>query len=358
MATATTLNPADFANRIQTYFNPKLMDAIVLNLVLAQFGMKKSFPARGQTIRFFRPRKANRTGVQTLVEGVTPTTKTEVAVGYVDVPLTQKGGIGEITDVVEAIDLLDTVRLYTSTMGEDAALDFDAVIRDALINGALNSNATYTYGAGSLTGYFERFAGVDPTGNSANDFASLQGLSNANGKMTRARHLAMVTQLKTAGVPKINGLYSAVISPAVTHDIRQDTDWVGAAIRNNGARALYKNEVIELDGAVFIEHDNAFIEDEVYGTFDAADGDSDGLVFSSIYLGRDAFGIPDLSNKRAGGSGLKPKITVLAGADKADPLNQKTVIGWKSHYGCKALITSESSDVPRYGILRTKSTFK
>ena len=62
-----------------------------------------------------------------LTEGVTPATKTEVAVGYVDSILKQRGATAELTDIVRAIDLLDTLDLYTKTMGADAALDFDGV---------------------------------------------------------------------------------------------------------------------------------------------------------------------------------------------------------------------------------------
>src|SRR4051812_32418932 len=162
---ATTSNPADFTNRLQTYFNPKLLQALDFNLILAGYGESKPYPAHGSTIRFFRPRAASKSYVGAIAEGTTPTNKTEVAIGYKDVSLTQRGGVAEVTDLVQATDLLDTVRTYVDAMGGDAALDFDTVIRDALIAGILNSGTTYTYGpTATITGYFERFAGVTPTG--------------------------------------------------------------------------------------------------------------------------------------------------------------------------------------------------
>lgn len=357
MAQATTSNPADFASRVQTYYNPKLLEATEFNLVLGAYGMKKSYPAKGTSIRFFRPRKANRTGVSAVNEGVTPVTLTEVAVGYVDVPLSQRGSPAEITDVVQAIDLLDTVKLYVGTMGADAALDFDTIIRNALVAGLLNSDAAYFSGPGATKqAYFERFGGVVNTADSSVDFDSLSALTAANSKMTRVRHLAMVTQLKDAAVPKIGGQYVAVVSPAVMYDVRQDTDWLNAATQVNN-QALYRNAQIMLDGAVFSEHDNAFVEDETYGTYDDVDNNGDGLIYSTFYLGADSFGIPDLSNKRAGSNQMSPRINILAQADKSDPMNLKTVIAWKAYWGAKPLITSVAGEVPRFGILRTKSTF-
>jgi N4-gp56 family major capsid protein len=357
MAAVTTSNPADFANRVQTYFNPKLLEALDYELVLGTYGIRKAYPASGTTpsIRFFRPRAANTTGVAAITEGTTPATLTEVAVGYVDVPLSQRGALATVTDLVQAIDLLNTVGLYVKTMGADAALDFDSVIRDALRTG-LNNSVQTTFGGGFGGIYFERFAGTT-TGTGAGDdtsaecMATFHALSAANAKFTRARHLTNVTSLKAARVPTIGGKYVAVTPPEVIHDIRQDTDWVNAATQVNN-QALYKGGEIMLDGAVFVPHNNPFREGSTYGTYSAT-----GVNFSVFYLGKDAFGCPEHTNKRAGGSQMGPRISVLANADKTDPLNLKTFIAWKAFWGAKAFITNVAGEVPHYLQFRCKSTF-
>jgi N4-gp56 family major capsid protein len=349
MAAVTTTNPADFADRIQTYFNPKLLKALEFELVLASYALRQAYPANGTSIRFFRPRAANTTGVQALTEGGADSglTLTEVAVGYVDVPLSQRGAASKISDLTQAVDLLNTVQLYVETMGGDAALDLDTVARNALVAGILNSDETYRL--------FERFAGVEHAASdvvdSSDDFTTFNALSASNAKMTRTRHLAMVTQLRQNRVPMIGGKYVALIAPAVMHDVRQDVDWVAAAV-NYDNQALYKRGTIMLDGCVFVEHDNAFREANTYGTHSAS-----GSNYASIYLGREAFGCPELSNKRAGGSPMGPRMTILNQADKADILNRNTFIGWKAYYGAKPFITNVSGEVPHYAILRTKSTF-
>lgn len=346
MAAVTTTNPADFADRIQTYFNPKLLEALDFELVLANYGWRKAYPANGLTIRFFRPRAANTTGVGAIAEGTTSATLTEVAVGYKDITLAQRGGIATITDLTQAIDLINTVQLYHKTMGADAALDFDTVIRNALRTGLNNSDNTYV-----AAGYFERFAGVVNTGDSDTDFATFHALSSANGKFIRATHLAAITQLRAARVPMIGGKYVVAVPPAVMHDIRQDTAWLAAAT-NVDNKALYKRASIMLDGGAFVEHDNPFREAAAYGTFSAT-----GANFSVFYLGDGAFGCPELSNKRAGGSQHGPRITILAGPDKSDPQNLKTTLAWKALWGSAPLITNVSGEVPHYLQLRVKSTF-
>lgn len=353
-ALVSTTNPADFANRLQTYFNPKLLEALVFELHLAEYGLRGKYPAHGTSIRFFRPQQASTASVVAIAQGTTPANLTEVVVGYVDVALSQRGALAKITDIVQAIDLLNTVQLYVKTMGANAALDLDNIIRNALIVGLNDSNATFP-------GYFERFCGVQNTGVSATDYASLLALSRANGKITRAAHIGCVTQLKAAKVPMINGQYVAVTPPQVIHDMRQDTTWVQSAVFDVGT--LYKRAALKLDGCVFVEALNPFIEDEVYKTYDATDDNGNGLVYSTLYLGQDAFGVPEVANDKAGSSPYGPKLIILAQPDKADPLNLVVTIGWKCYYGAKPLITTTdgntpvTGEVPRYLNLRSKSTF-
>lgn len=369
-AIATTTNPADFANRTQTLFNPKLLEALLYNLRLCRYGQSDGYTAIGDTIRFFRPRKASLSYVNAqaltglnitpllaptvLTEGVKPTNLTEVGIGYVDIKMTQRAGYAELTDRLQAIDLVNTLKVYSETMGLDAALDYDTVARNWLINGLYNSNATYNTGTDG--GYFERFAGVAPTGVSANDFATLAGAPQANGKMTRVAALAAVTQLKTSTVPKINGKFVCLTAPQVIHDMRQDQTWVQTGTFQ-AKDQLFQDMSIELDGVVYVEQNNPFTEDNTYGTESTTDAAGDGLVYSNLFLGKAAFGIPNLNNARAGGTQQAPKLIILNQADKADPINQKTTIGWKSFWGAAAFITSLTAERPRYVDLRTKSTF-
>ena len=346
MAQVTLSNPADFASRVQSFYNPKLLDALKFNLALAQYGLQGKYPAAGSTptVRFFRPRIANTTGTGAITEGTTPTTLTEAAVGYVDVTLAQRGALAKVTDLVLATDLLDTVKLYTQTMGADAALDLDTVVRNALMTALNDSNATYT-GA-----YFERFGGTANTGTSSTDFTTLTGKATTASQMTRSENMKCLTQLKAAKVPTINGKFVAVTPPEVIHDLRQDTT-ITAAFQYSDVQSLYKNSQLQLDGAVFVEATNPFRE-TAYKTYAAA-----GAIFSTIYLGAAAFGVPGLDNTKAGGSPMSPQLIIINKPDHANPLGLYVQLGWKAMYGAKALITSVSGDVPHHLILRTKSTF-
>jgi N4-gp56 family major capsid protein len=388
-ATINTLSPADFANRQQKYFSRELLKALIYNLRLGQYGTAKELPANSaaSTIRFFRPRRAKKgtntsgpralsvgstaTGLYT-TDGVTPTETQGANIGYVDIMLQQRGDLSSVSDVVRAIDLFDTLSVNSKTMGADAALDLDFVCSHAICSnpgtpdgdGTVNPipvGQTTLYGSNTT---YERFAGVTNTLNSANDFATLAGLSNANGRLNRLAHLGMVTRLRGVagkpGVPMINGKFRALIPPDVMYDLRQDQTWVSAAVFNNTDKmGIDKWVEFDLDGCSFVEHQSPFIETAGnYGVYspDPADNVANN-IYACIYLGQDFFGVPKLSGMRAGSDPKAPSLIVLDKPDKADPLNQKTTFGWKAFYQAGLLLTNEPTDAPHGGVLRCKSTF-
>lgn len=369
MAAATTLNPADFANRRQIYFSRELLKELEFNLRMAQFADKKSAPAKAfQAIRFYRARKARKGQIQNLTEGVQTLVKDTVTIGSLDCYLNQRGDDFEITDIVIATDLLDTLKQYMKTLGQDAALDLDQVITNSLMGDATTAlkskalglgaaqttlfNSNNTYGVATAP-YFERFGGLANTGNSANDFATFNALPAAQAKFTRLEHLRALTQLRSNDVKPPDGkAFPVVVAPQVKFDIRQDATLVAAMTQRDNQK-LYKYEEFELDGGAFVESTNPWQEAAVYGTYNAAGGN-----FTSLYIGDDAFGTVKLSTNVAGGDPTAPKITVLDQPDKSDRYNQIVAGSWKVFYGSILKLTSDASDVPHVVALRTKTSFQ
>lgn len=347
MSMTTLANPADVADRLQTVFTKKLLEHAKPTLRLAEFAMKRPLPQNSgsKTIRFFRKRVADASQVQKLTEGTPITTFTEVALTKVDVELQQYGEATKISDVLKLIDMYPVLQMNIATMGEDCALQADTVVRDALVaNPAASAwvpdTQTTLYGS---NGAQERFASAiaDITTTSANRFATLLAAAAADSKLTRAKALTAVTQLKVNNTPKVNGKYVCVVPPQLVHDLRQDTDWLDAA-KYSAVSKLYNDEIGELDGVRYVEATNPFIEGNTYGTYNAA-----GTILSALYFGRDAFGAPEL----AGNSPYSPRIIVNDKPDKSDPLNQFCTAGWKSFW---ASILLNSSFIVA---VRAKSTY-
>jgi N4-gp56 family major capsid protein len=294
--------------------------------------------------------------------------------GYVDIMLQQRGALNSVSDIVRAIDLFDTLKVNTQVMAADAALDFDFVCSHAICSQAGQADQdgqANPIPAGQKTMYgsntsFERFAGVVNTLNSATDYATLAAASNSNSKLTRAVHLGAVTRLKGVGgipgVPMIGGKYKALVAPEVLFDLRQDAVWLASAQYNNNRKAGTLDDLTEftLDGCDFVENQSPFIESTSNGQYGQYSPDVNGAlsnnIYSNIYLGQEAFGVPKLSGMRAGSDPKAPSIIILDKPDKADPLNQVTTFGWKALYQAGLLWTNEATDLPHLVVLRTKTT--
>lgn len=377
MAIATTTNPASFDARRAVVFERLILKTLMIQLRMEQFADKKTEKSKGCLfVRFFRVQRGARTA-QNLQEGVTNLNNTTVNVGNLDCYLNQRGDDFTITDIVEATDILDTLKIYSKNIGLNAAIDYDCIIAASILGNATTNNLAIALGLGGAQttlygssaggmnllggqGYWERFAGVPNTGNSANDWATLNGLTASQAKFTRTDNLRAITQLKTNDVmPPDGNSYPCVVSPSVVFDIRQDQTLVGAMqYRDN--QLLYKWEKFELDGAAFVESTNPWREN-AYGTNLGAPSNTGapgtGNIYANLYIGEDAFGTVLIDDKKSGDSPAAPKINILDKADKSDPYNQRVVGAWKSYYGSILKLTNDPTDCPHVVASRVQCTF-
>ena len=201
-------------------------------------------------------------------------------------------------------------------------------------------------------GGFERFNIDSPTLNSASDFTTLAGQSSAASKMSRAFHMACMTQLEENDVPMVNNRYPVITAPRVINDMRQDSSWFSAAVFNAKELELFAGGEFELDGGIFVTTTKAWREGATYGT-----RSDSGNIFGVAYMGSDAFVVPKLSKGRAGGTGDAPIMTLVNSADNANPANQFASLTAKTYYGSALVLTTETSDVPHVVLGRVKSTF-
>jgi N4-gp56 family major capsid protein len=257
--------------------------------------------------------------VQTLSEGVTPTTTRDLALTKVDATLAQLGEVAVVTDLLSMTELFDALTQAIKSMAEDAALKADDVSRNELV-----SNGTKRYAQANTT------------------FADLLAASVGSGKFISTDALDMATRLKiNRGKPFGNG-YVIIVPPHVSRDVQNDDNWIWAD-RYAGSTKIFKGELGMLNGVRYIEATNPFIELATEGTFD-----STGTIYSSIILAQQAFGVPKL----AGDSPMKPQVLITRQEPTdSDPLAQRRKAGWKAFY------TAKSLNAAWYRIYKSKSAF-
>ena len=332
MATNTSSTLSD---QYQNFFSKKLLTYAVEALVLDQFGEKAPLPAKAghKAISMFRYGSPSTAAITDLVEGTAPTPTRSLTLSKIEKALTQRGQVVKLTDILTATDLFNSLQQSIKTCGEDAALDLDTITRNVLVGSNAAGNAKEN-GDGSALDNSDTLTEMYADGGT--DYATFEATTSGN-TLDAGAILDAVTKLKVNRAnPVTSGHYVCVASPQVLSDIMKINEWLNAAQYSNVGE-LYKGEVGSLYGAKFVMTTNPFISGianaENDDRFDYDNSGGGGLaankdVHASLFLGQQAYGVPDLGTQ----SPFSPKVIITDEADKSDPLNQVTNVGFKTFW--------------------------
>ena len=303
----TNAGAPNVSESLQTYFDKKLLEQTLKNIVLDQFAYKADLPSkRGhKDIKFFRYPEADTTDIDPLVEGtaITSANYKRLELQSVSTTLSQFGQVIGITDLLSAVELFNHLEQATVTNGQDAALKVDEILRDKL--------------GSNVTDKQKRFAGA------ATSYATVGGTDDA---MTALDILDASTNLRVENARPSNGYYTAVMAPEVARDLMNDDDWLEAS-RYGDTEQLYKGEVGRYMGVRVVTTTNPFSSNTQYTNNEA------GSKYSTFVVGDQSYGGVNLSSMSA----YSPKMIIAQGPDKTDPLAQLTTVGFKFYYGCEVL---------------------
>ncbi len=360
--TVQTGDGKEMSPQMKTFYDKIVIKNAVPNLVHDQFGQKKPIPPNsGKTIEFRRLNPFPKTTTP-LTEGVTPDGKN---LDWEKVSAT----VEQYGDYVTTSDLLDMTAVDYNiaeagrVLGDQAGLSLDSVVRE-ILNGGTNVQ----YGEGSK---------VSRSALTAEDVLTVKAVKRA------------VTTLKRMNAKRIDGDYVAIIHPDVAYDLMNDPKW--ESLNTYQPKNVYAGEIGRLYGVRFVETSEAKIfhgddlasdsrtltvngqvnasatvsfdggtvaENALTGryvligdtrakvtantasalTLDTAvsaqdnaiiypgEGGSNGIdIYSTLFLGADAYGTTSIE-----GGGLEMIIKPKGSAGTADPLNQRSSVGWKA----------------------------
>ena len=308
MAGTTLSTTSGITDQIQRYLDKKLLTQTLKTIVLDQFAYKAPLPGKAghKTIKFFRYPESSITDVQAMTEGtlVTVGNSKQLSLTTVDVSLAQYGQTVTISDLLSATELFSTMEHATVQNGQDAALKVDSELRDVL---------------GESTAIGLRFAGA------ATSYGTVGGTDDA---MTALDILDAATELRVNNARPSGGYFTAIMAPEVARDLMNDDDWLEASKYGNPDN-LFKGEVGRYMGVRVVSTTNPFRQttQHVYA--------ASGANYSTFVVGDQSYGGVDLTTMSA----YSPKMIISQGADKTDPLNQYTTVGFKFYYGA-AIINS------------------
>ena len=288
-----------FANEVQTtlleglsvenktFYDMNLIKEAQANLVHDQFGQKRPIPKNGGKKIEFRKFASLPKALTALTEGVTPDGKS-LTVTAIEAEVAQYGDYITQSDVLELTSIDNTIVEATTVLGNQAGLTLDTITRNVLQSG------TYVYYAPKADGTkVESRATLDDTC-----------------KLTVDVVKQVAALLKGNNTPKIDGSYVCIIHPYVAYDLTSDPEWIDAH-KYATPENIYNGEIGKIAGVRFVESTEA----KIYT----------GGVFGCLMFGANAYGVTEIE-----GGGLQTIIKQKGSAGTADPLDQRSSIGWKA----------------------------
>lgn len=274
----------------KTFYDKSLITEASAELVHDQFAQKRPIPKNGGKKIEFRKFGSLPKALTPLTEGVTPDGK-NLEVTSLEAEVAQYGDYITQSDVLELTSIDNTIVEATKVLGRQAGLTLDTITRNVLQSG---TNVYYCGGG-----------------------ESREALTDEN-KLTCDDVKTIAAILKGNNAPKIDGSYVAIIHPYVAKDLMSDPEWIDAH-KYATPENIYEGELGKVGGVRFVESTEA----KIY----------DGGVFGTIFLGANAYGVTEIE-----GGGLQTIIKQKGSAGTADPLDQRSSIGWKAIKTAEILI--------------------
>lgn len=298
----------ELSAEMKTFYDMTLIDEASAALVHDQFGQKRPIPQGGGKVIEFRKFASLPKALTPLTEGVTPDGKS-LEVSTVTAEVSQYGDFITQSDVLELTALDNTILEATKLLGRQAGQTLDTVVRNVLHSG---TNVTYCPKV------------VDGVETEVTSRAEL----GKGCQLTVDVVQQVVAKLRAQNAPTIDGKYIAIIHPYVAYDLMRDPEWV-AAYKYANPTNLYEGEIGEIAGVRFVQTTEAM----VYA----------GGIFGTLFLGDGAYGVTEVT-----GGGLQTIVKQKGSSGTADPLDQRSSIGWKAIKTAQILVPAYMVRVESY----------
>lgn len=288
------------SDAMKTYYSDHLIDLAEPELIHDQFADKYPIPKRGGKTIEFRKYSPLGKALTPLTEGVTPNGQ-KLELSVLTAQIAQYGAYVELSDILDLTAIDPMVVQATEQIASQAGRTLDTITREVMVGG---TNVMYA-----------------PNGETA--VTSRTAVTNAC-KLTPQVIRKAVMILKRQNAPKIDGSYVAIIHPDVAYDLMSDEEWIDIHKYESSVN-IFNGEIGKLAGVRFIENTEAKI-------FTGA-GNSGANVYATMVLGNHAYATTDVA-----GGGLRHIVKQLGSAGTADPLDQRSTVGWKAIKTAERLI--------------------
>lgn len=296
----------------QAFYDRNLLSRAQPNDVHGRFGQKRPVPKNSGNQIKFRRYSQLAAATTALVEGVTPS-GSALSVTDVTSTLAQYGDFVTLTDLVSMTNQDPVVTEATDVLGDQAGTTIDMVRRDVLVAG---SNVAYASGVADRLSLVNKLLGADLD-------KAIRFLKNQNAKYMKEG----IPASDKIGTSSVRKSFIGIVHPDVEYDLEQITGY--KSVSDYGSQeGLIEDEIGAYKNIRFVTSTNCKIWTNATTATTAgykATGGGSNDVYATLIIAAEAYGLSPLS-----GEAMSTYVKALGSAGAADPLNQRSTVGWKA----------------------------
>lgn len=307
MATTTL---AQVAPGVQAFYDRNLLSRAQPNDVHGRFGQKRPIAMRsGNQIKFRRYSQLAAATVA-LTEGVTPS-GSSLAVTDITSTLAQYGDFITLSDMVSMTNQDPVVTEATDVLGDQAGTTIDLTRRDVLVAG---SNAAMASGVANRLALVNKLTGPDLD-------KAIRFLKNQNAKFMKEG----IMPTDGVGTGAIRKAYIGIVHPDVEFDLEAITGF-RAVSDYSSQQGVIEDEIGSYKNIRFVTSTNAKIWADGTTVLTAGyKGVTKNDVYATLIIAAESYGVSPLA-----GQAMQTYVKALGSAGSADPLEQRSTVGWKA----------------------------
>lgn len=269
-------NTTSLSNEVAIWYDKVFLERARAMLVHQEGGQLRGIDGNVGNVAIFNRFRPMAVATTPLTEGVNPTGQTLVS-DQVRIQLVEYGNSATVSRLLSTTDIDSRDKEKIDVIGQNMGESLDAIVRNALYNGA-----------------------------TAMPFTSQD--------LTPALCAQAVSNLKKNKAIMYPGTFGWIgkIQPQTEYDLMQSQTWINAAVYSN-VNALYEGEIGALYGIRFLVSNQGY---QVLGT---------PTVYSNFVHGAESFGVYD--NRLD-----PPKLYIVTGADSGNPTERFHILSWAGQF--------------------------
>jgi N4-gp56 family major capsid protein len=311
MATTTI---TQVAPGVQAFYDRNLLSRAQPNDVHGRFGQKRPIPKNGGNQIKFRRYSQLSAATTPLTEGVTPG-GSQLAVTDVTTTLSQYGDFITMSDMVSMTNQDPVVTEATDVLGDQAGTSIDQVRRDVLVAG---TTVAYASGVANRLSLVNKLLAADLD-------KAIRYLKGQNAKMYFGD---MIDPTDAVGTGSVRKSFIGIVHPDTEYDLENISGY--RSVSDYGSQeGVIQDEIGAYKNIRFVTSTNCKIWTNATTGFTAgyksSNGGSNNDVYATLIIGAEAYGVSPLA-----GNAMSTYVKSLGSAGSADPLEQRSTVGWKA----------------------------